>query len=107
FFTSHLSVRKERTPVTIEPYSIGRPPSILSGSAVFYGSSSSLFRRSGVLNILGVKVTMLTVLVQRMSTIIALMLGIKNEDEMMKSIAKDERVNWAKKVKYRLIPGIY
>ncbi|KAG2030205.1 hypothetical protein BDR03DRAFT_878888 [Suillus americanus] len=96
-----------------EPYSVISHPSYLGalaqsiGMFVFHGLLSLLFRCSDILNIFGVKVTMLAVLAQRMTAIIALMLGIKNEDEMMKSIAKDERVNWAKKVKYQLTPGIY
>lgn len=113
FFTFHLSVRKEHTLVTTGPYSVVRHPSYLGafaqniGMFVLHGSLSSFFSRSGVFNIPGVKLIMLAVLAQRMTTVIGLMLRINNEDEMMKSIAKDEWVNWAKKVKYRLIPGIY
>ncbi|KAG1724487.1 hypothetical protein EDB19DRAFT_1834169 [Suillus lakei] len=81
FFTFHLSVRKEHTLVTTGTL-LGRPPSILSGSV------GAVHRH-------------------RMTAIIGLMFRIDNEDKLMKSIAKDEWVNWAKKVKYRLIPGIY
>ncbi|KAG2125657.1 hypothetical protein DEU56DRAFT_565267 [Suillus clintonianus] len=113
FFTFHLSVRKEHTLVKTGPYAVVRHPSYLGavaqsiGMFVLHGSWSSFFRRSGVLNIPVVKVIMMAVLAQRITAIVGLMFRIDNEDKMMKSIAKDEWVDWAKVVKYRLIPGIY
>ncbi|KAG1726618.1 uncharacterized protein EDB91DRAFT_57624 [Suillus paluster] len=113
FFTFELSVRKGHKLVTTGPYSVVRHPSYLGavvlsiGMFILHGSWSSFLRRSGVLNIFGLKAIMLALLAQRIIAITSLVLRIGHEDEMVKSIFKDEWENWAKVVKYRLLPGIY
>jgi protein-S-isoprenylcysteine O-methyltransferase Ste14 len=66
-----------------------------------------LVRRSGVLNIPVLKAIAVVVLMGRMIVVASLILRIKHEDEAMKSISRAEWENWAKVVKYRLIPAIY
>ncbi|KAG0702665.1 Isoprenylcysteine carboxyl methyltransferase family-domain-containing protein [Suillus ampliporus] len=113
FFTFKLSVRKGHKLVTTGPYSVVRHPSYLGavvlsiGMFILHGSWSSFIRRSGVLNIPGVKAIMLGVLAERIIAITSLVLRIGHEDEMVRSISKDEWEDWAKVVKYRLLPGIY
>ncbi|KAG2144797.1 hypothetical protein BD769DRAFT_1597754 [Suillus cothurnatus] len=113
FFTFKLSVRKGHQLVTSGPYAVVRHPSyagaaLLSiGQFILHGSLSSLVRRSGVLNIPVLKAIAVVVLMGRMIVVASLILRIKHEDEAMKSISRAEWENWAKVVKYRLIPAIY
>ncbi|KAG1742240.1 uncharacterized protein EDB91DRAFT_1247626 [Suillus paluster] len=113
FFTFKLSVRKGHKLVTTGPYSVVRHPSYVGavvltiGMFILHGSWSSFIRRSGVLNIFGLKAILLALLAQRIIAITSLVLRIDHEDEMVKSISKEEWENWAKVVKYRLLPGIY
>ncbi|KAG1839988.1 hypothetical protein DFJ58DRAFT_708629 [Suillus subalutaceus] len=113
FFTFKLSVRKGHQLVTSGPYAVVRHPSyagaaLLSiGQFILHGSLSSLVRRSGVLNIPALKAIAVVVLMGRMIVVASLILRIGPEDETVKSISRAEWENWAKVVKYRLIPGIY
>ncbi|KAG1810663.1 uncharacterized protein BJ212DRAFT_1448685 [Suillus subaureus] len=113
FFTFKLSVRKGHQLVTSGPYGVVRHPSyagaaLLSiGQFILHGSLSSLVRRSGVLNIPALKAIAVVVLMGRMIVVACLVLRIRHEDETVKSISRVEWENWAKVVKYRLIPGIY
>ncbi|KAG1763897.1 hypothetical protein EV702DRAFT_1205329 [Suillus placidus] len=110
----HLSVRKEHRLVTCGPYSVVRHPSYTgvllqsAGVAVMYGSQGSWMRQSGILQVLFIKVLTVT------SFFVFITLGIwvsisrpVVEDQMLQRALGEEWENWAKKVKYRLIPGIY
>ncbi|KAG2029971.1 hypothetical protein BDR03DRAFT_987405 [Suillus americanus] len=113
FFTFKLSVRKGHQLVTSGPYGVVRHPSyagaaLLSiGQFILHTSSSSLVRRSGVLNIPPLKAIAVVVLTGRMIIAASLILRIRHEDETVKSISRAEWESWAKVVKYCLIPGIY
>lgn len=113
FFTFKLSVRKGHQLVTSGPYGVVRHPSyagaaLLSiGQFILHGSPSSLVRRSGILSIPAFKAIAVVVLMGRMIVVASLILRIKYEDEMLKSISRVEWEKWAKVVKYCLIPGIY
>ncbi|KAG1821850.1 uncharacterized protein BJ212DRAFT_1201569, partial [Suillus subaureus] len=95
------------------PYAIVRHPSytgaaLLSiGQFILHGSLSSLVRRSGVLDNPALKVIAMVLLIWRMIVAASLILRIGHEDETVKSISRAEWENWAKVVKYRLIPGVY
>ncbi|KAG2344593.1 hypothetical protein BDR05DRAFT_1058803 [Suillus weaverae] len=110
----HLSVRKEHRLVTSGPYSVVRHPSYTgvllqsAGVAVMYGSQGSWMRQSGILQVLFIKVLAVT------SFFAFITLGIwvsisrpVLEDQMLQRALGEEWESWAKKVKYRLIPGIY
>ncbi|KAG1864875.1 hypothetical protein F4604DRAFT_1957043 [Suillus subluteus] len=113
FFTFKLSVRKGHHLVTSGPYGVVRHPSyagaalLTIGQLILHGSPSSLVRRSGVLNIPALKAIAVVVLTGRMIIAASLILRIRHEDETVKSISRAEWENWAKVVKYRLVPGIY
>ncbi|KAG1804645.1 uncharacterized protein BJ212DRAFT_1449690 [Suillus subaureus] len=113
FFTFKLSVRKGHQLVTSGPYRVVRHPSyagaalLTIGQFILHGSPSSLVRHSGILNIPALKAIAVVVLMGRMIVVACLILRIKHEDEVVKSISRAEWENWAKVVKYRLVPGIY
>lgn len=113
FFTFKLSVRKGHQLVTTGPYGVVRHPSyagaaLLSiGQIILHGSLSSLVRRSGILNIPALQALAVVVLMWRIIVVASLILRIRHEDEMLKSISRAEWENWARVVKYCLVPGIY
>ncbi|KAG1869376.1 hypothetical protein DFJ58DRAFT_653486 [Suillus subalutaceus] len=108
-----LSIKKEHRLVTSGPYSIVRHPSYTGyllqyvGIIAMYVSKGSWMRESGVLQVPVVKVVagscffLLTVFVGTVIHRPAV------EDKMLQRVMGDEWMNWAKRVKYRLIPGIY
>jgi protein-S-isoprenylcysteine O-methyltransferase Ste14 len=108
-----ISIRKEHRLVTSGPYSIVRHPSYTgyllqyAGIVAVYTSKGSWMRESGVLQVPVVKVVagscffLLTALVGTAIDRPAI------EDKMLQRVVGDEWMNWAKRVKYRLIPGIY
>ncbi|OJA12966.1 hypothetical protein AZE42_04704 [Rhizopogon vesiculosus] len=113
FFTFKLSVHKGHQLVTTGMYAVVRHPAYAGtiirsiGMLILYGSSGSLLRRSGVLNIPGLTTFGLVFLVGRLIAVLSLVGRISHEEEVMKSISRDEWEGWAKAVRYRLIPGIY
>ncbi|KAG2111356.1 hypothetical protein DEU56DRAFT_749640 [Suillus clintonianus] len=108
-----LSIRKEHRLITSGPYSVVRHPSYTGyllqyvGIIAMYVSKGSWMRESGVLQVPIVKVLagvcffLLTAFagtaIQRPPT----------EDKMLQRALGEEWENWARRVKYRLIPGIY
>ncbi|KIK48942.1 hypothetical protein CY34DRAFT_797737 [Suillus luteus UH-Slu-Lm8-n1] len=108
-----LSVRKEHKLVTSGPYSIVRHPSYTGlllqdiGIIVMYGSQGSWMRQSGILHAPFAKVL---VVVNVLFVVIGIWLSISRpaiEDNMLQRAMGDDWKNWAKKVKYRLLPGFY
>ncbi|KAG1896252.1 uncharacterized protein F5891DRAFT_606137 [Suillus fuscotomentosus] len=110
----HLSVRKEHKLVTSGPYSVVRHPSYTgllfqsTGIAVMYGSQGSWMRQSGILQVPFMKVLAMTSFFVFLT--LAAWVSISRpaeEDQMLQHALGEEWENWAKKVKYRLIPGVY
>ena len=113
FWSFQLSVRKEHRLVTSGPYSVVRHPSYTGfivqyvGIIVMYGSQGSWVRESGVLQVLFVKVlAAIYVFVWTVGTGVAVRRP-PMEDKMLQRALGEEWEDWAKRVKYRLIPGIY
>ncbi|KAG2069495.1 hypothetical protein BDR04DRAFT_1021430, partial [Suillus decipiens] len=113
FFTFQLSVRKGHHIVTTGPYAVIRHPSYtaafiqITGMVILHGSPTSWLRRSGVLDIPGLKLVVVAWLAQMTLTTINIMYRVNKEDEALKSALGDEWERWAKVVRYRLIPGVY
>lgn len=114
FFTFELSVRKGHQLVKTGPYSIVRHPAYaasllqFTGVLLLHGQRTSWFRSSEILdNIPGLKIIVLVWVVERTIAVISLVRRISQEEAVIKSLFGDEWKNWAKKVRYRLIPGIY
>ncbi|KAG1787278.1 Isoprenylcysteine carboxyl methyltransferase family-domain-containing protein [Suillus plorans] len=110
----HLSVRKEHKLVTSGPYSVVRHPSYTGwvlqsiGIAAMYGSRGSWMRQSGILQVPFMKVLAMTSFSAFLT--LAAWVSIRRpaeEDQMLQRALGAEWENWAKKVKYRLIPGVY
>jgi protein-S-isoprenylcysteine O-methyltransferase Ste14 len=108
-----LSVRKEHKLVTSGPYSIVRHPSYTGlllqdiGIIVMHGSQGSWMRQSGILHVPFAKAL---VAVNVLFVVIGIWLSISRpaiEDNMLQRAMGDDWKNWAKKVKYRLLPGFY
>ncbi|KAG1808432.1 uncharacterized protein BJ212DRAFT_1303040 [Suillus subaureus] len=113
FWSFPLSVRKEHKIVTNGPYSIVRHPSYTGfllqyvGIVIMHGSQGSWMRQSEILQVPCMKV--LTTIVLFMYTATALV-GIDRssvEDKMLQRALGEDWEYWAKKVKYRLLPGVY
>ncbi|KIK41176.1 hypothetical protein CY34DRAFT_85882 [Suillus luteus UH-Slu-Lm8-n1] len=108
-----LSVRKEQRLVTSGPYSVVRHPSYTGyllqyvGFVIMYGSQGSWMRQSGILHVPFLRV--LAAIVFFMFTAGALVAISRSpvEDEMLQRALGEQWEIWAKKVKYRLLPGVY
>ncbi|KAG2031139.1 hypothetical protein BDR03DRAFT_1016388 [Suillus americanus] len=114
FWSFHLSVRKEHRLVTSGPYSVVRHPSYTGlllqsvGIAFMYGSQESWMRQSGILQLPFVKVFAMTGFFLFITS--AAWVSINRpaeEDQMLQRALGAEWENWAEKVRYRLIPGVY
>ncbi|KAG2055277.1 hypothetical protein BDR06DRAFT_934323 [Suillus hirtellus] len=110
----HVSVKTEHRLVTSGPYSVVRHPSYTglllqtAGIAVMYGSQGSWTRQSGILQVLFIKVFAITFLV--FTTILHTWIPFNRpaaEDQMLQRAFGEEWENWAQKVRYQLIPGVY
>ncbi|KAF9228230.1 hypothetical protein BS17DRAFT_773308 [Gyrodon lividus] len=112
-FTFTFSVQPGHKLITHGPYSIVRHPSYTSfaacvlGIVVAQGSHGSWIRESGMLDALWVKFMVLVWLFSMGVTIICLFLRTREEDEKMKEMFGDEWNEWASRVRYRLVPGVY
>ncbi|KAG2099917.1 uncharacterized protein F5147DRAFT_813804, partial [Suillus discolor] len=113
FFTFELSVRKGHHIVTTGPYTVIRHPSYtagiiqMTGMVILHGSPTSWLRHSGVLDIPGLKLAVVSWLAVITLLVINIVFRVSEEDEALKSAFRDEWARWAKVVRYRLIPGVY
>ncbi|KAG2047284.1 hypothetical protein BDR06DRAFT_897726 [Suillus hirtellus] len=114
FWSFHLSVRKEHRLVTSGPYSVVRHPSYTGallqvfGGAIMNGSQGSWMRQSGILQVPFIKV--LAMIVFFGSVALGTWVSLSRpavEDRMLQLALGEEWENWAKKVRYRLVPGVY
>ncbi|KAG1787276.1 uncharacterized protein HD556DRAFT_1247106 [Suillus plorans] len=108
-----LSVRREHRLVTSGPYSIVRHPSYAGfllqyiGLLAMYGEQGSWLRQSGILQVPLVNV--LVVILLFGLTLCAWMCITRPlvEDKMLQRALGKDWENWAKRVRYRLLPGVY
>lgn len=114
FWSFHLSVRKEHRLVTSGPYSVVRHPSYtglllqVTGAAIMNGSQGSWMRQSGILQVPFIKV--LAMIFFFGSVTLGTWISLSRpavEDRMLQLALGEEWENWAKKVRYRLVPGVY
>jgi protein-S-isoprenylcysteine O-methyltransferase Ste14 len=114
FWSFHLRIRKEHRLVTSGPYSVVRHPSYTGsllqsiGVAVMYGSQESWTRQSGILQVPFIKVLATTSFFVFIASVTWVSIGRPAvEDQMLQHALGEEWEDWARRVKYRLIPGVY
>ncbi|KAG1880472.1 hypothetical protein C8R48DRAFT_588549 [Suillus tomentosus] len=113
FWSFPLSVRKEHRIVTSGPYSIVRHPSYTSyllqyvGIVITHGSKWSWMRQSGILQLPYMKVSVVIALLLFTAAIPFIINRSSVEDKMLQRALGEDWEDWAKKVRYKLIPGIY
>ncbi|KAG1835512.1 hypothetical protein EV424DRAFT_1357286 [Suillus variegatus] len=108
-----LSIRKEHKLVTSGPYSVVRHPSYTglllqsAGIAIMYGSQESWIRQSGILPVPFVEVLVTGALLFTAFSVWTSLSRPAVEDQMLQRALGEDWENWAKKVRYRLVPGVY
>ncbi|KAG2031140.1 hypothetical protein BDR03DRAFT_1095689 [Suillus americanus] len=108
-----LSIRRDHRLVTSGPYSFVRHPSYTGfllqyiGLIVMYGEKGSWLRQSGILQVPLVNVLVAFGFIG--FTVCAWMAVSRPpvEDKMLQRALGKDWENWAKRVKYRLLPGVY
>ncbi|KAG1733697.1 hypothetical protein EDB19DRAFT_1207587 [Suillus lakei] len=112
-WNAQLKIRKEHRLVTSGPYSVVHHPSYTAyllqnvGIIVMYGSPGSWMRQSGILQVPFMKVP---AAINFVMFTIGAWIAISRpsvEDKMLQRALGEDWENWAKKVKYRLLPGVY
>ncbi|KAG1795298.1 uncharacterized protein HD556DRAFT_1364350 [Suillus plorans] len=113
FWSFRLSVKEEHRIVTNGPYSIVRHPSYTGallqyvGLVITHGSEGSWMRQSVFPQLPYMKVlaaVLFCTLTIGASTIVK---RCSVEDKMLQRAMGEDWANWAKKVKYKLLPGVY
>ncbi|KAG2143934.1 hypothetical protein BD769DRAFT_1625621 [Suillus cothurnatus] len=108
-----LSIRREHKLVTSGPYSLVRHPSYTGfllqyiGLLAMYGEQGSWLRQSGILQ---VPLVNLLVALGFFGFTVCAWMSISRppvEDKMLHRALGKDWENWAKRVKYRLLPGVY
>ncbi|KAG2069705.1 ICMT-domain-containing protein [Suillus decipiens] len=113
FWSFPLSIRKEHRIVTNGPYSIVRHPSYTGlllqyiGVAIMHGSEGSWTRQFGTLQLPYMNVLRAIVFLLSTTTAFMIVNRCSVEDKMLQRALGEDWENWAKEVKYRLIPGVY
>ncbi|RDB19865.1 Protein-S-isoprenylcysteine O-methyltransferase B [Hypsizygus marmoreus] len=113
FFTFHISLRKDHQLITTGPYSVVRHPSYTALIAVafglvgWYGAEGSWVRESGLLDTVAGKVFASAFTVACVANTLGLVQRTVVEDKMLRNVFGKTWDEWAQRVPYRLIPGIY
>lgn len=112
-FTHQLSLRKDHALVTTGPYDIVRHPGYAAsliaslGISLIYASPGSFIRSSGWLSTyFGRVVFGVWILQLILSGVLSCARSI-SEDAMLRKHFKEEWVEWSKRVRYRIIPGVF
>ncbi|OAX37002.1 hypothetical protein K503DRAFT_771940 [Rhizopogon vinicolor AM-OR11-026] len=113
FWSFELSVRREHRLVTSGPYSVVRHPSYAAyllqyaGLVVMYWSQGSWLRESGILQMPFARVLAAMCFFMFTAGVSTGVRRVPMEDRILHGALGEEWENWAKRVKYRLIPGVY
>ncbi|KIJ60139.1 hypothetical protein HYDPIDRAFT_117610 [Hydnomerulius pinastri MD-312] len=113
FYTLHLGKCKGHALITGGPYSIVRHPGYTGSALCYLGiltmhmSSESWMRASGVMGFWWAKILALTWISFAGLLSVGAVQKAKEEDRMMRDTFKVQWIDWAKVVRYRLVPGVY
>ncbi|KAG0702113.1 hypothetical protein DFH29DRAFT_999611 [Suillus ampliporus] len=112
-FTHQLTIRKNHSLVTTGPYNIVRHPSYTSsciaslGISLIFASPGSFMRRSGWLSTYLGRSLLGAWLLQLTLSIVLSRARAFSEDAMLRKHFEEEWDRWSKRVRYRLIPGVF
>ncbi|KDQ51235.1 hypothetical protein JAAARDRAFT_41298 [Jaapia argillacea MUCL 33604] len=113
FFTFNLKVQNKQRLITWGPYSVVRHPSytgaLLCGGGVFLClfSRGSWVRECGILENQAARLVLSAYVLSVSIVYIMLLCRAPGEDEMMRKEFGKEWDEWARRVPYRLIPGLF
>ncbi|KAK7437942.1 hypothetical protein VKT23_018377 [Stygiomarasmius scandens] len=113
FFTFDIASFPDHKLVTSGPYSLVRHPAYTGtycvglGCYLFVFSKGSWVRESGVLDTVVGKIVLGGYAFAIFSGLVAMLRRTKIEDQLLKDKFGKEWEEWAKKVPYKLLPGIY
>ncbi|KAF9458767.1 hypothetical protein BDZ94DRAFT_1269811 [Collybia nuda] len=111
-FTFELCIQKDHRLVVDGPYAFIRHPSytglILSIAGYYCNhASGSWVRECGVMDTIAGKVMLSIWLSIAAAVVFSLLLRVPREDKILETRFGGEWLEWAQKVRYKLVPGIY
>lgn len=112
-FTFELSVLKKHKLVTHGPYNVVRHPgyagtaTVYIGILLWLGSKGSWLRESGVLNTVSGSIYAGIILLWMAGIITSLFSRMSKEDVQLKQVFGKEWENYANRVPYKLVPGLF
>lgn len=113
YFTFAQCIRKDHQLVTTGPYAVVRHPAYASlfmsllGTGIIYGSPGSWLRASGVLGVPWVRAAAVGWLSITAASIMTLFSRPTDEDRFLSERFGKEWQDWARRVKYKLVPFVY
>lgn len=113
FFTFEVAIRENHELVTTGPYSVVRHPSYAGtlshyiGMFFWFGTRGSWLRESGVLETTKGKVFFGLFGSMYSMVVAALLMRMSEEDKLLKKSFGKKWEEWAQRVPYCIIPGIY
>lgn len=111
-FTFEVSIREDHGLITSGPYSIVRHPSytgmavMYAGMAVWHTAPGAWVRECGI-QTTGGRVFFGTFGTLMLAVLVALLKRVGQEDAALKKQFGREWIEWAGRVRYRLIPWVY
>lgn len=112
-FTFDVSIRQDHRLVTTGPYSVVRHPSYSGllaayiGTGCWYGIRGSWLKESGVMDTIGGKIFFGGFTVYMLGVLVALLKRGTVEDLGLKKTFGKQWEEWARRVPYSYVPGIY
>ncbi|KAG9311104.1 hypothetical protein JVU11DRAFT_9013 [Chiua virens] len=113
FFKFELCILRGHKLITTGPYAVVRHPSYtglllcIVGSSIVYGSRGSWLRDSGVLRARWVRAAFGGWGLIMLASVLTMIRRSTEEDSFLSESFGKEWENWARRVKYKLVPFVY